>query len=383
MTAWLKCHCPQEFFTSYLTHSQHKGDPKEEIYRLIQDARLFGIQIFAPDIRKRNIDFEIVKKQKEGIAFGLGHIKGVGKSAISKIISKNISFNTWTDFLISVPELHRNVGIALIKAGACDCFGLQRSEMIKQLELILGTTNRDETGKKIEIRGLTPKEREFVFKKLNDGNDLRDIFEFMSQDPDNFGPRLKDMKKSELVELIDKEFYGAIDTSKLKKNDLIQLLIENGYKDPERSPCTDKRRHVILDKMNLLNQESNDTNMAKATAEKYFLGIALSCSAADDVDNSIATHRCIDVAKSNNNEQSTVCAVIESVKHTKTKRGKNPGSPMCFLTISDSTYAIDHAVVFPNAYKRLKNLCKEDLICLIGGEKKNGSFIIEDIEKLM
>ncbi len=74
---------------------------------------------------------------------------------------------------------------------------------------------------------------------------------------------------------------------------------------------------------------------------------------------------------------------VDSVKHTKTKKGKNPGQPMCFLTISDSTYSVDYAIVFPDVFGRLKAFCKEDMICLIYGEKRNGSFIIRDIQKLM
>ncbi len=115
----------------------------------------------------------------------------------------------------------------------------------------------------------------------------------------------------------------------------------------------------------------------------HFLGIALSCSQADDADHSLATHTCLDVAKAHNNESIVVCAIIDSVKHTKTKRGNNPGQPMCFLTMSDSTYSIDHGVVFPNVFGRLKAFCKEDLICLVYGEKKNGSFIVSDIQKML
>jgi DNA polymerase III alpha subunit len=123
--------------------------------------------------------------------------------------------------------------------------------------------------------------------------------------------------------------------------------------------------------------------MVNAMAEKYFLGISLSCSAADDADDSMATHTCLEVAKAQNEAMMTVCAIIDDVKHTKTKKGSNPGQSMCFLTISDSTYSIDHAVVFPDAYEELKAFCKDDLIGLISGEKKKGSFIIRDIKKLI
>jgi hypothetical protein len=56
---------------------------------------------------------------------------------------------------------------------------------------------------------------------------------------------------------------------------------------------------------------------------------------------------------------------------------------MCFITISDSTYSLDHAVVFPDAYEKYKTRCKEDLIILATGQKRDGSFIIEEIRVLI
>jgi DNA polymerase III alpha subunit len=319
---------------------------------------------------------------EEGVAFGLGHIKGVGQSAIQKITDREKgSLEFWNKFLMSVPGLHRNVGIALVKSGACDCYGLSRNEMIKQLDIILGTTTRDENGKKKEIKGLTLKERDFVFQGIQEGQEIKTIFEFMSQDPDNLPSRLKDMKKPELVDLLDEKLGGAVDGSKCKKGEIIDILKKEGYQDPIKSPCTTKRREIIAEKLKLLSIETKDTNVANATAEKYFLGIALSCSAADDVNKNSATHTCLDIAKENNGVEIKVCAVIEKVKHTKTKKGKKPGSPMCFLNISDSTYAMDRTVVFPDIYQKFKKYCKEDL--MISGEKKNGSFIIKNIEKLI
>ena len=172
---------------------------------------------------------------------------------------------------------------------------------------------------------------------------------------------------------------------KRTKTAIEKLMLENGYQDiATKPPCSsDARRTKMAQKAEMLESELCDTNMANATAEKHFLGIALSCSQADDADNALATHTCLDIARAANSESAAVCVIIDSVKHTKTKRGANPGQPMCFLTMSDSTYSIDHAVVFPDAFHRLKAFCKDDLIGLVYGEKKNGSFIVKDIQKLM
>lgn len=417
-TAWLKCHFPHEFFTSYLTYSQYKGDPKEEIYKLVQDARFFGINIFPPDIRRGNIHFKMTEEPQKGVAFGLAHVRGVGTSAIEKIVtaasetSGEGSLETWCNFLSSVPDFHRNVGIALIKSGACDCYGMERSEMVRELEVILGTTVIDSTGKKVDVKGLTNKEKIYFFNQLEQkAMNTREILLQMAQPTGNKTKKICQMTKTELViaakgylDQADIAFDGIVDgeskfvyTSTQEKKSWLEtigsrtkkkieeLMLENGYKDiAVKPPCSsDARRKTVGKKAVILENPITDTNTASATAEKHFLGIALSCSQADDADDTLATHTCLEVATSPNGESIIVCAIIDSVKHTKTKRGSNPGQPMCFLTMSDSTYSIDHAVVFPDTFDRLKAFCKDDLICLVYGQKKNGSFIIRDIQKLM
>jgi len=412
-TAWAKCHFPHEFFTSYLTFSNYKSDPKDEIYRLVQDARLFGVDIFPPDITRGNIDFEMTNSPQKGVAFGLSHIRGVGSTAIQKIAEAGPgSLKTWTDFLSSVPSFHRNVGIALIKSGACDCYGMSRNSMVRELEVILGTTARNMEGKKIEIKGLTPKEKDYFFEYIRSEQlTAREVLLQMSQPASSKTKSISQMLKSELlgtareylsqaatafetIKIGDGTFVYTSDDekdawldslSKLKKTEIKQIMIDNGYVDKVvKPPCSsDARRRCMAEKAELLEHDIEDTNTAKSTAEKYFLGIALSCSPTDDVNNSVTTHTCLEVAHSPNDEHIVVCAIIDSVKHTKTKRGKNPGQPMCFLTMSDSTYSIDHAVVFPDSFCKLKAFCKEDMICLIYGEKKNGSFIVKDIQKIM
>lgn len=417
-TAWLKCHFPHEFFTSYLTYSQYKSDPKEEIYRLVQDARLFGVDILPPDIRRGNIHFKMIEEPQKGVAFGLAHVRGVGTSAIEKIVSVASttpgagSLETWGSFLAAVPDFHRNVGIALIKSGACDCYLMERSEMVRELEMVLGTTAHDSTGKKVEIKGLTNKEKVYFFEQLQQvGMTTQEILVQMSQPPGDKTKTMGQMVKKELVtaavgylDQAGSAFDGIVDGeskfvytspdekeawlgdigSRTKKQ-IEELMIQNGYQDVVvKPPCSsDVRRKIVAAKAAMLEQPLTDTNVASAAAEKHFLGIALSCSPADDADDTLATHTCLEIAKAPNNEDIAVCAIVDGVKHTKTKRGSNPGQPMCFLTISDSTYSIDHAVVFPDAFDRLKAFCKDDLICLVYGRKKNGSFIIKDIRKLM
>jgi len=384
-TSWIKTHFPNEFFTSYLTFSNYKSDPKEEVYKLVQDARLFGIDVFPPDIRACNIHFQMVDS---GIKFGLSNIRGVGQSAILKIVEQSKeSLSTWNEFLRSLPLIHRSVGIALIKSGACDCYQMERSQMVKELEILFGTSVRDKDGKNKEIRGLTDKERVWFFNKLFDGDDktIKSVLaEMVEQASSGMGRSLSSMKKDDIVNWSKKILGETFDFSGMTKLDIINKLKENGYDETAAKPCVSgKRLPIIKNKLEQLTEDELDTNLGKSTAEKYFLGISLSCSPSDDADDSAASHNCLDLMKCLNGESFAVCAVIDSVKHTKTKKGKNPGAPMCFLTISDSTYSVDHAVVFPDTYEKIHGLCKDTLVCMVIGYKQNGSIIITDLKKLI
>lgn len=378
ISCYIKCHFPQEFFTSYLTYSNYKADPMDEIYRLVQDARLFGIPIYQPDIAKKNIHFEMA--EDNGIRFGLSHIKGVGQSAIEKIISlSKEDLDTWPKFLKSVPSIHRNIGIALIKSGACDCYGLSRSTMIQELESILGSTIKDSDGKNKNIGGLTSKELDKFYEIFDKNKDVKLSLEEMVKKNIEAIP-LSSMKKQDLINY-SKSVITDRETDGMNKNQILDLL-----KDKVKNVkmfANKNRIESVKEIIKSLEEQKTDTNLGNSMAEKFFLGISLSCSPVDDIDDGNYSHNCLDIAKALNGAKFSTCAVIEDVKHTKTKKGKNPGAAMCFLTISDSTYSIDHAVVFPDYYEELSSLCKENNICVFKGYKKNGSIIIENIEKLI
>lgn len=388
-TAWAKCHFPVEFFESYLTFSSYKGDPKLEVYQLVQEARFFGISVLPPDIRRCNIDFKIVRDEEEGdcVVFGLSHIRGVGRSAVEKIISVGAeNLGTWSDFLKAVPTLHRNVGIALVKSGACDCYDLPRTKMILDIETILGTTGVDAEGKRIEIKGLTSKEKTYFFDQYSKGKESFDILEEMS-DKDSDGPPLKTFKKPELLQMIKTRFWDDELNNKANKAELIQVLLDDGYIEPIKVCANDARRQEVAKKAEKLQIECHDTNLGKAAAEKYFLGVSLSCSAVDDVDDhwrEDAHHTCMDIARSPSKTNLCACVIIDNVTYTKTKRGKAPGSRMCFVTISDSTYSIPHSPVFPNTFDKISGMCKQDNVVIIHGYKnEKGSFIVNDMQKIM
>ncbi len=326
-TAYCKAHFPLQFFTSYLSFASYKQKPREEIYELVQDARYFNIQVMPPNITHGNIDFMVKDK---GVIFGLSHIKGIGRSAIKAIVQKDVELNTWNDFLKNVSALHRNVAAALIKSGACDVYNKSRSRMLKELFVVLGDRILNEEGKWKNITGFSKKERTFFLSNYRGDDEL---------------------------------------------GDFIESMISNEVPQKNRIP-------ILEERIELLKVEDKDSNTEKAIAEKHYLGIPLSCSVVDDIEEK-GTHTCLEAAKALHRTSVNICGVIEKIKVTKTRNGKNPGQIMCFLTIADATYSIDSVVVFPNIFDEVKDFLKEDTIVLVHGERRDRSIICSEIHKIL
>jgi DNA polymerase-3 subunit alpha len=118
---------------------------------LIDEAKLFGINICLPSLTNNFIDFTI---HNGCIHFGIGNIKEVGESAVNKIkelkfeleqsLRKPIAECGWTNILIYLLcNLPKNVVIALIEAGALDFTGLSRTEMLFEYNVAYSLTIRE------------------------------------------------------------------------------------------------------------------------------------------------------------------------------------------------------------------------------------------------
>src|SRR6056297_1001628 len=119
-TAYLKAHFPPEYMAAVL--SRNFTDIKK-ITIFMDEAKRMGISVLGPDINESRLKFNV---NKEGnIRFGLGAIKGVGESAVIKIIeerSENGPFQDIYDFVERVPltQINKKTIEALATAGAFD-----------------------------------------------------------------------------------------------------------------------------------------------------------------------------------------------------------------------------------------------------------------------
>jgi DNA polymerase-3 subunit alpha len=113
-TAYLKCHYKREFMLCSLNSEMNDTD---RINVLIREARGMGIEILPPDINKSFYEFTL---EADGIRYGLGGIKNLGKPISEAIVKERLRgiFKSFYDFQTRNKGLNKKALEALIKAGA-------------------------------------------------------------------------------------------------------------------------------------------------------------------------------------------------------------------------------------------------------------------------
>lgn len=132
--AYLKAHFPVAFYSALL--SVATGN-QAKINELMMEMRQNGMKIIAPSIFHSQHFFTV---ENGAVRFGLQAIKGVSYNFIQKLLQKRLERETkWEDIfefasdLSAVHFTRKNVE-PLIKAGALDEFGYERSTLLSTLD---------------------------------------------------------------------------------------------------------------------------------------------------------------------------------------------------------------------------------------------------------
>ncbi len=141
-TAYLKANYPVEFFCAMMTNDMADT---EKLSKYIDEAREFGIEVLQPDVNESGLFFEpgaSTKADKKTIRFGMAAVKNVGEATVQSVLkerSENGKFKSLSDLCerVETRALNRRVLEALIKCGACDCFGQTRATMFAQIDRAL------------------------------------------------------------------------------------------------------------------------------------------------------------------------------------------------------------------------------------------------------
>ncbi len=169
-TAYLKCYYPQEFMAALLTSEQ---DNTDKIVKYIDEVKRLGIKLLPPSVNKSFIEFSAITTEdgEEAILFGLGAVKGMGSSAISKIIEarQEKEFESLDDFIsrIDTTKVNKKVIESLIKSGSLDEFGYSRRALLEGVEEIIKTAQEGARAKKMAENSLFGDDIELTSMKVD------------------------------------------------------------------------------------------------------------------------------------------------------------------------------------------------------------------------
>jgi DNA polymerase III subunit alpha len=319
LSAYAKAHFPKIFFASYLRFAKDKIDPKAEIKALVQNANEMDISISVPDIRNLN---ELFVMKDKRIYFGLTDIKGFGASVFKKLTklideqSLNLNETNWQELLFKIiNNINSTAAKAVIRCGGLDFIKKTRTSMLFEYSI---------------ISELTKKECEFITNNLTRCSNVYEC--------------------------------------------LYKLLHEH--------KLTSKRKQIIsglLDSLSKPPYSLDDSAEWISDSEDEILGCSITCSKVDMYDVSMTNCNCKEFNTTLMKDNIIVCGEIASISVTKTKTGKNPGSEMAFVSLSDSFGLIDSVIFFPEAYKNYRNVLFDNNIIIVKGKKSNSndSLIVE------
>ncbi len=141
-TAYLKCYYEPEFLTAVLNN---RITNIEEIRNYVTYAREEGVNVLPPDINESEGLFTTNGKE---IRYGLAAIKGIGLGAIDSVVEERKrggAFESFESFVnrVDMKALNKRLVESLIFAGAFDCMGLTRAQLIASYEQIIDRSMHD------------------------------------------------------------------------------------------------------------------------------------------------------------------------------------------------------------------------------------------------
>jgi DNA polymerase-3 subunit alpha len=139
-TAYLKAHHTAAFMAANLSLAM---DDTDKIKVLVEDSiDVCNLTLLPPDINHSDYRFvpegeapSVTGKRVTNIRYGLGAVKGSGQGAIEAIIAARQSGGPFTDLFdfckrVDRRQINRRTIESLIRAGAMDCFGMDRAVLL-------------------------------------------------------------------------------------------------------------------------------------------------------------------------------------------------------------------------------------------------------------
>ena len=129
-TAWLKAHFPAHFMAAALSADM---EHTEKLFIFKEDCRQLGIEVQGPNLNGSQYEFVVIGQRT--IAYGLGAIKGAGRSVVECLVAEREANGPFTSLLdlccrLDKQRLNRRVLEAFIRSGAADSLGVNRATLM-------------------------------------------------------------------------------------------------------------------------------------------------------------------------------------------------------------------------------------------------------------
>jgi len=142
-TAYLKAHHPAAFMAAVMSADL---DHTDRLVMIKDDCRKLGLDLRVPCVNRSEYAFSV---DRDGaILYGLGAIKGVGRSAVEAVLAERAAsgdFASLREFCrrIDLEKVNRRALEAMIKSGAMDAFGLSRRQLVQELPDALKSADQE------------------------------------------------------------------------------------------------------------------------------------------------------------------------------------------------------------------------------------------------
>ena len=138
-TAYLKANYTVEFLSAMMTNDM--GDTAK-LSQYIAEARTMDIEVLPPDVNESEMFFAPAGKEGKAIRFGLVAVKGIGEMVVECLLKARTEggpFKSLAELCERVDgrTVNRKALEALIKSGACDCFGETRATLFASIDMTL------------------------------------------------------------------------------------------------------------------------------------------------------------------------------------------------------------------------------------------------------
>lgn len=350
VTAYQKAHFPLNFYKSWFKNE----DKRENYINFVNEAKLFNINIYPPDIRDFRHEFYI---KRSHIYFGLTNIKGLVKKDLDSLntlfAEKNWTFAalgaeiTWLDFMsVGLEAVSSKTAEVLIRSGALDCFAISRAEMLYEYERWNQLTALEKTA--------------YTNQKT-----LRSVIHTIIQ-TDETDYEMRMMKYREKVDKREKS------TRKRTKE-------PKPFVEPKEDRRLPKLRQILAELAKPI-YNIQDTVDSIIFAEEDLLGVALTRHKTDEVSNCAETTTCKEILEGRKG-YNVLRVKVENCREYKCKNG----ATMAFVEVSDKSGRMS-CVIFgkkdensPDGYQEYQHLLTRGSVVFISGELSKDSFAIKRV----